>query len=575
MQKRYTFAHTPSSAREALGSYSDLLQSLLHARNITSEKQAGAFLNPDYEEEVHDPFLMRNMDTAVARIMRALDEKEHIAVYHDFDADGICGGVVLHDLFAKIGVPEKRFTSYIPHRHTEGYGFHAAAVDTLKEKGVTLIVTADVGTASPETVLHAQQNGIDVIITDHHKPTDGVPDAYAVLNPQQDGETYPFPHLCGTGVAFKLAQALLKEGRSKEVPWASVIPEGWEKWLLDVVAIATVADMMPLVGENRALVHWGLVVLRKSPRLGIQLLAKKVRLRQHVLTEDDIGFSIAPRLNAASRMAHPELGFTLLTTRDAADARDIVNELEQLNNQRKGHVAQIVKEITARCAEDERPVFVAGNPNWNPALLGLVANSLVDTYGKTVCLWGREGTGALKGSCRGDGSVDVTKLLHEAREALVQFGGHEHAGGFSVLPDAVHTLAETFSTAHEQRAHKKSEEVATQVVDAALELTRAPAVYREVARLRPFGIGNERPVFVCERVQIDSVSSFGSDGAHLEVRLCNERMRTTIRAIAFFTRPESLTRAPVNGETVTVLATLEESHFGGRTNLELRIVDIV
>ncbi len=572
MTQRYRFHSTPTRAvRTALSAYSDLVQTLLHARNITTDTDAAAFLNPDYDAHVHDPFAMRDMERAVERITHAIESGEHIAVYSDFDADGISGGVLLHDLFRTCGVPRERFTNYIPHRDAEGYGFHGDAVSTLKQQDVTLIITVDVGTASSDAVDRARELGIDVIITDHHLPTHGLPDAYAVLNPHRDDETYPFADLCGTGVAFKLATALIAHGRAQKASWVADIPDGWEKWLLDVVAIATVADMMPLVGENRALVHWGLVVLRKSRRVGIRALCKKLRLPQHLLTEEDIGFAIAPRLNTASRMAYPELGFTLLTTEDEEQARATAAELETLNNKRKGQVAAMVRELTERFGAVDDAVLVAGNPSWNPALLGLAANSLVQTYGKVVCLWGREGTGTLKGSCRGNGAVGVTDLLAHADNALLQFGGHEHAGGFSVKPDAIHTLGETLNKAYATCARERTNETLT--VDAALSLSHAAHTHRAIAPLRPFGVGNDKPLFACERVTIAAVKQFGKQDAHLEVHIAEGQ--TQLRAIAFYAHPEQFTRTPSEGETVTLIGTLEQSHFAGRTRFELRIVDIV
>lgn len=289
-----------------MNTVTDILQTLLTRRGLTDAEAIEAFLNPSYDDMTNDPYLLKDMEKGVVRILGAIDAHEKIAVYSDFDADGIPGGIILHDFFKKIGYDN--FVNYIPHRDTEGYGFHKDAVRALSKEGVTLIITVDVGITAVDTVVYAQELGVDCIVTDHHEPLDTIPSAVAVINPKQATCTYPFSGLCGAGVAYKLVQALLQEARF------SHIPRGWEKWLLDLVAIATVADMVPLVDENRALVHWGLYVLRKSQRPGLIALLRKLRIQQRFVTEEDIGFFIGPRINAASRMGHPQDAFELLST---------------------------------------------------------------------------------------------------------------------------------------------------------------------------------------------------------------------------------------------------------------------
>src|SRR3989338_4218268 len=353
---------------------SNLVRSLLSKRGIETEIDIASFLNPDYELHTHDPFLLSGMDVAVDRVLRAIERGERIAVYADFDCDGIPGAALLSDFFKRIGY--ENFEVYLPHRDREGYGFHTEAISALAGRGVKLIITIDVGTNAVGAVAHAKELGVDVIVTDHHEVTE-LPDAVAVLNPKI--VPYPFPHLCGAAVAFKFVQAALAEGKRRKLEKFLAIPEGWEKGLLDVVAPATIADMVAMTGENRVLVHWGLQVLRKSPRPGLAALCASARVSQRAITEDDIGFSLAPRLNAASRMDHPDLAFQLLTTRSRAEAESLAHQLEQLNNQRKGVVASIVKQAKKRARERfgiGTPVTVLGDTAWKPALLGLAANSV-------------------------------------------------------------------------------------------------------------------------------------------------------------------------------------------------------
>ncbi len=551
----------------------ELVRSLLERRGMTLPEDVAAFLKPDYELHTHSPFLLQGMDAAALRLFAAIDAGERIAVYADFDCDGIPGAAVLHDFFTKIGY--SNFEVYLPHRDREGYGFHTEAVATLAAREVKLIITVDVGTTAREAVAFAKEKGVDVIVTDHHEipPNGALPDAVAVLNPKL-GE-YPFPHLCGAAVAFKLAQAMLIEGKRRGLERFVSIPDGWEKWLLDLVAIATVADMVPLVGENRALVHWGLRVLRKSPRAGITALTTRLRLRKHELTEDDIGFSIAPRVNAASRMDEPDLALRLLVTTDAREADELSEKLEKLNTRRKGVVAGVVRQARAhvkqRFSENDR-VVVLGNPEWKPALLGLAANSLLGDRGGVVCLWGRDVNGNLKGSCRSDGSLSLVDLFANARDAFEECGGHANSGGFSVSHDNVHALPETLSAAA-LRLSEGGTQAGAREYDYVLALSEvSPALFRDVSTLAPFGMSNPKPVFLVSGVIVTRVGRFGKEKNHIEVMLECRRTGMSVRAFDFFKAPESFSLVPAAGTVASVLATIERDSFRG--GLALRIVDI-
>ncbi len=555
--------------------FSDLIKALLAERGVKKAEDAETFLNPSYDLHTHDPFLMLGMEESVERVLKAIEEDEKIAIYSDFDADGIPGGVLLHDFFKKIGY--KNFTNYIPHRNTEGYGFHAEAVDGLAAGGVTLIVTVDVGITDAATVEHARELGVDCIITDHHEPNHVLPKAVAVLNPKQEECEYPFRELCGTGVAYKLVQALLIRAHKTNIAWTTDIPEGWEKWLLDLVAIATVADMVPLVGENRVLAKWGLTVLRKSRRPGIRALCKRLGMKQHLITEDDIGFMIAPRINAASRMDDPEDAFNLLATESEEKAIEHVRHLEKLNNSRKGIVAGIVRELKKKFAalpkSELGDVLVTGKPEWSPALLGLAAGSIADEFNRPVCLWGREGTGVLKGSCRSNGTVNIVEMLEAAGDKLLGFGGHEAAGGFSVSHEEVHTLPKTLEEAYKKSKNGK-EANGKGKSSAILPLSSAcHRVHREVSLLAPFGIGNKKPIFEFKNVTIDSTKEFGKEKNHIEVMVSSDET-AKVRAFTFFAGKNSFTTKIEEGKTVNLLATIGESSWNGR-RIELRIIDIV
>ena len=560
---------------------SDLVTTLLHKRGITDTDAIGKFLKPDFVRDVHDPFLLHDMERAVARVFAAIDAGEKIAVYSDFDCDGIPGASVLSDFFAKIGYTNVEI--YIPHRDREGYGFHVGASDELKTRGVSLIITVDVGGAAVESVAHANSLGIDVIICDHHEVTAILPAAVAVVNPKlpstSSGQAaYPFKDLCGSAVAWKLVCALLIEGRKLGLPAFSAIPEGWEKWLLDLVAIATVADLVPLVGENRALAHFGLTVLRKSPRLGIRALCAKTRLRQFEITEDDIGFSIAPRINAASRMDEPEIAFKLLTTKDADEAEACAAHLESLNRKRRGVVAAIVREarsrIKARFGAGEK-VIVLGDVEWKPALMGLAANSIMEDRGGVVLMWGRDANGKLKGSARSDGSLSVVELFTKAGDAFEEFGGHHASGGFSVSHDSVHTLHEALTKAADELSSVRKE-VVVPTTDADLSLKQVTTVLlRDLSSLAPFGMGNPKPLFRVRNTRITFARQFGKDMNHTEVTIVCPESGVQQRAFQFFRTPMDFTVAPSPGTLVDMLATIEKDSFKGPDRLALRIEDIL
>ncbi|MEK7480266.1 MAG: single-stranded-DNA-specific exonuclease RecJ [Patescibacteria group bacterium] len=550
---------------------SELVRTLLAKRGVESANDITAFLNPDYELHTHDPFLLEGMDVAVTQLLRAIAQNERIAVYADFDCDGIPGAALLSDFFKKIGYGN--FEVYLPHRDREGYGFHTAAISTFAERGVKLIITVDVGITAADAAAHARGIGIDVIVTDHHEPTGILPDCIAVLNPKLG--TYPFPHLCGAAVAFKLVQATLAEGRKRGIASFAAVPLGWEKWLLDLVAIATVADMVPLIGENRVLTHWGLQVLRKSPRAGVNALCNAVRIRKAEITEDDIGFSIAPRVNAASRMGEPQLALRLLTTEDRDEAEQLAAQLEKLNASRKGVVGGIVREAKKHMATRfpvEEHVVVLGNPEWKPALLGLAANSLMNDRGGVVCLWGRDANGKLKGSCRSDGAVSVVDLFVNAGDALIEYGGHAASGGFSVSHESVHTLHEKF--AHAMQGLERSALSDRQEPDAHMTLSEvAWPVFREVSVLAPFGAGNPKPLFRISGVTVASMRRFGKEKNHVEVQLVCRETGASLRAFDFFRAPEDFSATPATGLAVAVLGTIERDSYRG--GLTFRLADIV
>ncbi len=546
--------------------YGDLLQEIFSKRGITDVTEAEAFIDPSYERDLHDPFKMRDMEKACLRVFSAVEAGEKIVIYADYDCDGIPGAVILQDLFNKIGY--KNFEVYIPQRNSEGYGLNMSAIEQFANADAKLLITVDLGITAVEEVAQAEVDGIDVIITDHHLPHEILPRAYAILNPKVDD--YPEKMLCGAGVAFKFAQGFIKKyGEYFK------LKDGVEKWMLDMAGLATLSDMVPLLGENRAIAHFGLKVLRKSPRPGLQKLLKKMNIDQRYLTEDDVGFMITPRLNAASRMDNPMRAFELLSTQDEVEGGVLATHLSKINDDRKTIVTSIMRDVNKKFETREmREVVVVGNPSWRVGVLGLVAGKISDLYGKPVFVWGKDENDCIKGSCRSDGSVSVVELMTEAREYFLDFGGHELAGGFTVHSDKIHFLEEALSSSYSKVKKDKTESDVACDVKTALSIVSMKN-WRELEKLAPFGFGNPKPVFLFENVKIEKLKKFGKNGSgeHLEIIFSDTSQR--VPAISFFSNQDSFQKPLVEGLSANLLATFDLSRFRGREELRLRVIDIM
>ncbi len=545
---------------------SELLDTLLEKRGVKLEEQE-AFLNPDYEKGLNDPFLMRDMERACVRLFEAIEAGEKIVVYADYDCDGIPGAVIMSDLFKKINYTN--YTTYIPQRNSEGYGLNLSAIKQFADDGVKLLITIDLGITAVAEVAQTEVDGIDVIITDHHLPHATLPRAYAILNPKVDD--YPEKMLCGAGVIFKFVQGFIKKyGEYFK------IKNGAEKWMLDMAGLATLSDMVPLLGENRTIASFGLKVLRKSPRPGLQKLLAKMKIDQRYLTEDDVGFMISPRLNAASRMDNPQRAFELLATEDEKQAGVLADHLTKINDERKTIVASIMREVNKKMENrEEREVIVIGNIEWRIGVLGLVAGKIMDEYAKPVFVWGKDENDCIKGSCRSDGSVSVVELMTEVRESFLEFGGHELAGGFTVHNEKIHFLEEELSGAFNKvRRAKKEDEIN---FDVKTDLSAVNMkTWKDIEKLAPFGEANPKPIFLFENVKIENIKKFGKNGSgeHLEI-IFSDASKYKGKAISFFSTVESFKVSLVDGKLVNLLATLELSRFAGREELRLRVVDIL
>ena len=549
--------------------YGELLRTLLEKKGIVDSVQADVFLNPDYKRDLHDPFLMRDMERACVRIFEAIEADEKIVIYADYDCDGIPGAVILNDLFKQLGY--KNYEVYIPQRNSEGYGLNLEAIKGFVEKGVKLLITVDLGITAVAEVAQAEVDGIDVIITDHHIPPEILPRAYAILNPKTDH--YPEKMLCGAGVAFKLASGFIKKYNEY-----FKIKEGAEKWMLDMAGLATLSDMVPLTGENRAIAYFGMKVLRKSPRPGLQKLLSKMNIDQRYLSEDDIGFMVTPRLNAASRMDDPMRAYELLATDDEKEAGALADHLSKINDERKSIVTSVMREVNKRFENHEpsdlREVIVVGNPAWKVGILGLVAGKIMDQYQRPVFVWGKDENDCIKGSCRSDGSVSVVELMMETRDYFLDFGGHELAGGFTVHNDKIHFLEEALSMTFPKVKRIKVENEVNYDVKTDLGAVNMKN-WREIEKLAPFGLANSKPVFFFEGVKIEKLKKFGKNGSgeHLEIIFSDGKSKAV--AISFFSGIDSFQIPLEQDKKVNLLATFDLSRFRGREELRLRVVDIL
>jgi len=567
--------HDPLDAplRAELASYDDLTASLLVRRGITTKKEAEIFLNPSYDEHLHDPLLMIDMPKAARRLADAIITHEKIAVWSDYDCDGIPGGVLLHDFLQKA---DADFENYIPHRHDEGYGMNVFGIEKLAKNGVKLIVTVDAGITDTEPVARAKELDIDVIITDHHLPGPALPDAFAIVNPHARlDETYPFTELCGSGVAWKLVCAVL----ATEPSLREKIPVGWEKWLLDMVGLATIADMVSLTGENRVLATYGLLVMRKSPRIGLQKLCRGMRTEQRTITEDDVGFMIAPRVNAASRMGDAREAFRLFTTTDESIADELAKKLEKANRSRKAEAGAITRAVHTRLKErnEMRSVIALGDPEWRPALLGLVAGTIADEYERPVFLWGREGNLRLKGSMRSGGKTHALELMRATIDTFDDFGGHAAAGGFTVLDDAVFFLEDRLVEAHAQLKTQEDASLASHA-DAVIAVEDATNTFlKKLEKFAPYGMQNPKPVFLLREVVVHEISRFGKSEEHLKIRVGSHSEKgTSIDAVAFFAKGALARLASTlgPGSRATLLAHLERDTFSRGNPVRLRLLDL-
>jgi single-stranded-DNA-specific exonuclease len=560
---------------------------LLYNRGLRTPAEMLAFLNARLDQ-IPDPLRLTDMERALPRIRRALNQREHITVFGDFDADGVTSAALLTRALRRLGQAAQQLSVYIPSRLLGQRGLSREAIDILHARGTTLIITSDCGTSDVEEVHYAQELGIDVIITDHHHPPALLPQPLALINTWRLDSTYGERYLCGVGTAFKLAQALYREaGHEQEV---------WE--LLDLVAIGTVGDVVPLLGENHTLVRAGMRQLNQTRNPGLQALFQAARLQPGKIRERDISFVLAPRINAAGRMKDAELAFRLLTTDDSAEAFALAAELEQLNASRQQQTEELMKLVRAQAElqADKQVILVYGEQaSWPEGIIGLVAGKLADETHRPAFVLS-QGARVSRGSARSQENFNIILALQAARPHLFErFGGHAQAAGFTIANEHIAELHQHLLRWQEEPGASLTIAVAETAQEAAVDLngeTEPPPVSRKVDlvigkperltmemlnkinQLSPFGAGNPEPVFQLDNVVLQRRWLSGSEGRHLRMRLRAHNQIFTGTLLRGGPRAETLKEDSL----VTIIFSLEQawSPQGSepRQEIGLKVLDI-
>ena len=522
---------------------------LLFSRGIKDEDSLSRFLAPSLDD-LHDPYLLHDMGKAVNRIRRAIEQGEFILVYGDYDADGMTSASILKETLEQLGA---ECLVYLPNRFTDGYGPNASVYKYfIEQQGISLIVTVDNGVAGHEAIDLAQSMGVDVIVTDHHSLPEVLPDAYAIVHPEHPEADYPFKHLAGCGVAFKLACALLEEVQVE---------------LLDLVAIGTIADMVSLTDENRIMVQYGLEVLRNTQRLGLQELFEIAGISSSDLTEETVGFQLAPRLNALGRLDDPNPAIDLLTGFDDEEVREIALMIQEKNEERK-EIVQAIYEEAKSLVDPNKSVQVLAKEGWNPGVLGIVAGRLLEELGQTVIVLNIE-DGRAKGSARSIEAVDIFEALNPHRELFIAFGGHAGAAGMTLEAEQLDALSEILENyVKDKGIDAKGKN--TLYLDEELDLeSLSLETVKSFERLAPFGMDNQKPVFYIRDFQVENARSMGAGDSHLKLKI--SKGTASFEVVSFGQGSKATEFSQV--KQLELAVTLSVNQWNGQTTLQLMMVD--
>lgn len=571
--KRWRVAEAmPEEAKMAFPELSPVLAQLLWNRGIKTQAEVDIFLGPDWSRDTHDPFLFKQMNEAVVRTFAALEKREVITIHGDYDADGVCGTSVvystLRDICRALNFDLEKLTTYIPHREREGYGVSPATSEHLRQHDKTdLLITVDCGISNADAIARGKELGFETIICDHHAVPEILPEAI-ILHPQVPGEPYPNKVLCGAGVAFKFASALISEAQKR----GAEFPAGYEKWLLDLVAIATVTDVVPLTGENRVLETYGLLVLKKTRRLGLQKLFQAAGVKPDQIDSWTIGFQLGPRLNAAGRMDHADPAFRLLVSEDEQEAGTLAAQLHAANVLRQKRSDEIYQEALAQIGEPGEQKFLAtAAEGWSAGLVGLSAGKLCEKFARPTVVVARDGD-KFTGSGRSIPAFDIMKALNAAAPFLDRFGGHPQACGFSTTGEERYQQAIAAMTATAEAELKIEDLIPEIFIDAIIPFSAVNwELEAAVARLAPFGEGNRQPVFGSVGLQLVSYETMGQEGKHLRLAARDPADGTIKKLVAF--NLGSIAPGLSIGGVIDAAYTVSVHEWNGNKELQLKVVD--
>lgn len=581
---------SPAAPADFLNSHPELppiIARLLWNRNLREQKQIDEFLNPDYSQDIHDPFLFKDMDAAVDIIFKAIDKEQKIVVHGDYDADGVCSAALLVNCLKNIGASDVGV--FIPHREIDGYGLNLNTVELLQKQGTDLIITCDCGISNFEEVKAAKKAGMKIIITDHHTVPAKLPPANAIIHPLVKGEKYPDKGLCGAAVAFKLTQALLKKhaGLKKKLADGQT-HEAYERWSLDLAAIATVGDMVPLLGESRTLTRYGLIVLNKTRNVGL----KKLFIASGMADADGVSkrgsfdssalaFQLVPRLNAAGRMDHANTAFALLVTKEEKEAAELAAQLNKNNSDRQRLTEQYMLEARKQIKEsgqEKNPVIFVLGEDWPTGILGLISGKIKDEFYKPAIVMNAAG-GQINGSGRSIREFNLIASLQTMPKCFYKFGGHPAACGFTLKEPAMLEEFKKKLTAKCAADTAGVELVPQIIVDGEISVDDVNwKLYDLLQKFEPFGQANEEPRYAAEGLTISNVEPVGQDGKHLRLTV-KHNSHVCHRMIGFglgdTNRHPDDWRANLRvGDKVDLVFSIGVNEWNGRRDLEMKIEDI-
>ncbi|MDO9509800.1 MAG: single-stranded-DNA-specific exonuclease RecJ [Candidatus Magasanikbacteria bacterium] len=587
MKKWFVLPPPPTEFITSHPELPNIVSTLLWNRNLREQKKIDEFLNPDYESDIHDPFLFLQMEKAVKIIFDAIAQNKNIVVHGDYDADGVTSATILVNTLKKLG--GKNITVFIPHREIDGYGLNEKTVEYFKEQKINLIITCDCGISSFKPITLAKKYGMQVIVTDHHVVPENQPPADAIIHYLVPGETYPDKGLCGAAVAFKLAEGLLKEHKKTH----DILPDGqkheaYEKWMLDLVAIASVGDMVPLLGETRTLTRYGLTVLNKTKNAGLKKLLKYTgllnennELKNGSLSSENISYQIVPRLNAAGRMDHANTAFALLSTTDENEADTLAAQLNKNNVDRQKLTEKIVNEALAEIKKEKQEkkyALIIAKENWPIGILGLVAGKIREQYYKPAFVMGIF-ENEITGSGRSIPEFNMIEAIQQHADLFERFGGHPQACGFTLKsPELLEKFKETFFKYVEEKT-KDLELVPQITIDTEIDLDKVDwPLYDLLQKFEPFGVGNEEPKYLARNLTISSIVPVGNAGKHL--RLMVKHNSHLIKKTIGFGLGDC-NKHPLNwkeclkpGDKIDMVFRISVNQWNGNRELQLIIDDI-